>query len=121
MLHTVFQKIDADHSGLIQKSEVLRVDVGDLPEAFNKMVNLESLVELFDMLDVDQSGSLDESEFIDGVLSLVLSGVSVETIQMLKLLRLGRVQDKESHEVLEHVMAHSKAVEVMLKELNDQI
>merc|ERR1712129_125469 len=50
----------------------------------------ESLMELFEMLDVDESGEVDVEEFCDGVAKLVYSEAPVELIRVLKQLKLIR-------------------------------
>lgn len=43
--------------------------------------------DLFDLLDVDQGGTLSQAEFLEGLLNLLLLDVPIWAIQALKLLR----------------------------------
>jgi hypothetical protein len=52
-----------------------------------KILHTDRLVEICDYLDSDRSGDIDQEEFIDGVFSLMLQSVPLETTQMLQLLR----------------------------------
>jgi len=70
-----------------------------LPADLRKILDSDQLVELYEYLDVDGSGAVDEKEFTDGIFTLVLQSVPIETTQMLHLLRsnsdmLQRIQRK---------------------------
>jgi len=70
-----------------------------LPADLRKILDSDQLVELYEYLDVDGSGAVDEKEFTDGIFTLVLQSIPIETTQMLHLLRsnsdmLQRIQRK---------------------------
>merc|ERR1719277_343214 len=58
-----------------------------LPADLRKILESDHLIEVCEALDADGSGAIDETEFIDGIFSLVLQTVPIETTQMLQLLR----------------------------------
>ena len=51
--------------------------------------------DLFDMLDVDEGGTLSQEEFLEGLLKLLLLDVPIWAIQALNLLRPMRKQLRE--------------------------
>eukprot|EP00913_Durusdinium_trenchii_P025019 g23484.t1 len=61
----VFAEIDEDGSGTIDRSEVAKINLNELP------IELSSEHELFDMLDVEGKGTLTQIEFADGLLNLL--------------------------------------------------
>jgi len=58
-----------------------------LPADLNNILDSEQLVELYDYVDTDRSGGVDEVEFVNGIFSLMFHSVPMETTQMLHLLR----------------------------------
>lgn len=70
-----------------------------LPADLREILESDHLIEVCEALDADGSGAIDETEFVDGVFSLVLKAVPIETTQILQLLRsqsdiLRRIQRK---------------------------
>lgn len=95
-----FQELDADGSGCLTKEEVENVPIDILPPKMLEAISIESMPELFELLDVDCSGQLDQTEFVEGLLNLVLLDVPISTIQSLRLLRLLRtMSQKLDHDV----------------------
>eukprot|EP00439_Symbiodinium_sp_Y106_P042471 s1244_g5.t1 len=84
----IFQSIDKDNSGILTHDEVESVEVDILPKKFLQTVHVNSMLELFDYLDVDQTGELTREEFIEGLLDLCLRDMPLPWVQMLKLLHL---------------------------------
>lgn len=58
-----------------------------LPTDIRNILESDELIELYEHLDADGSGAIDEHEFIDGIFSLVLQSVPIETTKILQLLR----------------------------------
>merc|ERR1712032_210487 len=87
-IRDAFRAIDSNSDLVLTKREILRQARQQLPEVLVELVGEQDLADIFDLLDVDNSGELEEVEFVEGVISLVLSEVPVETWQMLKLLRV---------------------------------
>jgi len=90
----VFRDIDKQQKRKLSLSElrsglknIIAASTKDLPADLRKILDSGQIVEVCDYLDVDRSGEVDESEFIDGILSLMLQTVPIETTQMLQLLR----------------------------------
>merc|ERR1719329_1328281 len=90
-IHSAFKEIDSDSSGIINKEEIMRASE-HLPEILSKDIKPEQVLEFFETLDVDGSGEVEEQEFVDGVVQILLSEVPIETQQTMKLLRLIRVK-----------------------------
>jgi len=100
-LKDLFRQMDADGNDVLTRDEVesspanIQQELADYMQAGN-----ESLLELFDLLDVDESGQVDIEEFCDGIAKLVNSDAPVEVIRMLKQLKLLRNQQKEILQLL---------------------
>lgn len=76
-----------------------------LPDDIREFVEPGRLIDVFDFLDMDGSGDVTKTEFVDGVCSLVVSSVPIETTQILQLVRqthhlvvdLQRAMDRMPH------------------------
>ncbi|CAL1135661.1 unnamed protein product, partial [Cladocopium goreaui] len=81
----VFAEIDEDGSGTIDRHEVTRINLDELPIELNSE-HVESLEDLFDMLDVEGKGTLTQAEFADGLLNLLTMDVPVHQMKTFKIL-----------------------------------
>ena len=106
VLIEIFQTIDTDHSGLITREEVSHVPIDILPPRVLEAVCVDNMEDIFDLLDVDDSGFLTQMEFVEGLLNLSLLDMPMWTLQNLRLLKLvnGRVSNIE--ECCETLCAH---------------
>lgn len=86
-IHDAFKLVDADSSGIITKDEIENA-AQHLPAAFMEKLKDGDVVEFFETLDVDGSGEITEEEFVNGIMHFLMSNVSVETQQTLKMLRI---------------------------------
>ncbi|OLQ15725.1 Muscle calcium channel subunit alpha-1 [Symbiodinium microadriaticum] len=102
---TIFNEIDEDASGCVTHDEIEKVSVDVLPPRLLETVSVDSMTDLFELLDVDGSGRLTRGEFVEGLLNLVLMDVPIWTIQSLKLLRLIRGQTLKLDEELASLKA----------------
>jgi len=84
----IFQTIDTDHSGLITREEVSHVPIDILPPRVLEAVCVDNMEDIFDLLDVDDSGFLTQMEFVEGLLNLSLLDMPMWTLQNLRLLKL---------------------------------
>jgi hypothetical protein len=82
----VFQALDADGTGMLTLEE-LNFSKVKMPQELRDIIQPDKLHDLFEFLDMDESGEIDSKEFVDGVCHLALSSVPVETTQILQLLR----------------------------------
>jgi len=62
-------------------------ELDQLPADIRTILLSDQLIEVCEYIDADGSGVIDEQEFIDGIFSLALQSVPIETTQMLQLLR----------------------------------
>lgn len=91
-INSIFSQLDVNGDGIIQLSEVMagmeNVKGFDaLPDDLQKILVSDNLVDLYEYLDADGSGRVDQTEFYEGVCHLALENVPIETTQMLQLLR----------------------------------
>ena len=84
----IFQTIDTDHSGLITREEVSHVPIDILPPRVLEAVCVDNMEDIFDLLDVDDSGFLTQMGFVEGLLNLSLLDMPMWTLQNLRLLKL---------------------------------
>jgi hypothetical protein len=89
VIRQFFRSLDTDHSGTIVRQEVLQIMQGgaDIPMALSDLFKPESMGQLFEILDTDDSGEIDEEEFVNGVMQLAMTDVPIEARQTLKYLR----------------------------------
>eukprot|EP00434_Breviolum_minutum_P007155 symbB.v1.2.006315.t2/scaffold354.1/size221495/10 len=95
----VFTEIDADGNGTIDREELEQINLSQLPFELSSEFNLE---ELFDMLDVEEKGTLTQTEFADGLLHLLTMDMPIHTMKTFKLLYLhGSMLDTIQSKLLE--------------------
>ncbi|CAJ1327725.1 unnamed protein product [Effrenium voratum] len=88
----LFDEWDEDHDGCITRAELGKVPVDHLPDNLGDVMPVDSMSELFDLLDVDETNSLTREEFVDGLLNLLLLDMPRWAIEYVKMLRLIRLQ-----------------------------
>merc|ERR1712032_90155 len=81
-----FRKLDVDGKGDLTFQELEDAHI-DLPPNLRNVIQKDKLLDLFEFMDMDASGEISETEFVDGVCALALSSVPIETTQTLQLLR----------------------------------
>lgn len=109
IIESVFEELDVSGDDCLQISEVieglknmhaLRTKI---PEDL-KCALSDKLVDLFEYIDIDGSGTLSKAEFIDGVVHLALTNVPVETIQIIQLLRFQRSRTGRTEQALSAIL-----------------
>jgi len=90
----IFRVLDKDHSGHISREEIEHVPLDILPGKLLESISISSMADLFELLDVDCTGSLTQGEFVEGLLNLALLDVPVWTLQSLRL--LGSLRDAQT-------------------------
>jgi len=90
-LKAMFHEIDEDGNGLMTLQE-LACAPEEVQEKLKEVIKANSPVELFEMLDVDESGAVDIDDFCDGVVYIVNSDTPTETIRILGQLSTVRRQ-----------------------------
>lgn len=85
----LFRGFDTTGTGTVHVQDIVDcMNSGvTLPTAIEDLISPEHMIDFFDLLDQDHSGELNEIEFVDGMCSLALSEVPLETLQILHLLR----------------------------------
>mmetsp|Transcript_71953 Transcript_71953/g.190931 ORF Transcript_71953/g.190931 Transcript_71953/m.190931 type:complete len:179 (+) Transcript_71953:3-539(+) len=90
ILEELFDKIDRDGSGSVTHDEIHNLhSKGQLkfPAEVQAIIDADHLVNMFEFIDKDKSGEIDKQEFIDGIVCLALNNLSIETLQILQMLR----------------------------------
>jgi len=83
----IFKKLDNDKDGGLSRQELGALPETLIPHDLLAALCVDNLVELFDLLDVDQTGTIDRDEFVDGVLHMIVRDVPVETMRMMSMLQ----------------------------------
>lgn len=93
MYRKLFRKLDNDGTKSVTVRELQALNMNDLPDPLRQTIQnfrLESMGELFELLDGDMSGDIDESEFVDGLLNFNIwefQNINPETLMTLKITR----------------------------------
>jgi hypothetical protein len=85
-----FRSIDVDESGAVSPDDLATIYISDMPADLRPHLRVDSMEDLYQLLDADNTGCLNEQEFVEGILSLALDytgKASIETNLMLKVLR----------------------------------
>lgn len=88
-LRAKFREMDQDGNDLLTLEEVVHAPAA-IKHDLSEFVDGEGLHELFEMIDIDESGEINSDEFCDGIAKLVNSEAPVELIRILKQLKLVR-------------------------------
>ena len=86
----LFAQLDQDESGYLTRDEIAGVPLQILPSKVLENVSVDSMEDLFEMLDVDGGNCLSQAEFLEGLLSLLLLDVPIWAIQLQKLIMRSR-------------------------------
>ncbi|CAJ1327053.1 unnamed protein product, partial [Effrenium voratum] len=92
-LRDIFTKLDRDGNQEIHLKEIQQAERDGkvkVPDNILDKASVQSMTELFSMLDVDKSGHLNCEEFIDGCLNIFLLDIPLRDLMMLKMIRLLR-------------------------------
>jgi len=113
----LFNTFDTDADGSVTLKEMQTFDKrGEVPMQILDRASVNSFTDLFLILDVDGSGSIDRKEFEAGLLNILLREVPLSSLQMLKMIRLLRedmsqLQSDLHHFALARVQASSSRPE----------
>merc|ERR1711971_1287133 len=92
ILKSIFKELDSEAKSAVSFNELTALDVSTMPEEIQACLELSSVAELFDILDIDGSGLVTEEEFIEGIMNFCVLGAPVETVQILKLIKMLRAK-----------------------------
>merc|ERR1712083_1031710 len=82
-----------------------------MPEELQEHIAVQSMADLFEVLDVDGSGQVDKDEFTEGFLNLCLpEDNEQQTILMLKLMRATRKTHRDLDELLHKICRDQKNI-----------
>jgi len=89
VIRSAFHTLDADQSGGITREEVVQAS-DHLPEILKSVLDHYSVAEIFDIIDMDNTGTLEETEFVEGLIQMATSDLEPDMMQLFSLLRLNR-------------------------------
>ena len=96
----MFHAMDADGNGEITLEEIASADPA-LKDELMLCLKADDMVDLFEILDVDGSGEISIEEFVEGITKITTSEQSMETMTILKHLKMLRKEVKEQHRGLD--------------------
>merc|ERR1712048_342942 len=80
IIKRLFEDLDWQGYGHIGRAAMESVDYLTVPEELREHLTMNSMKDLFEMLDVDGSGRVDETEFSEGLMNLCLENNDQQTI-----------------------------------------
>merc|ERR550537_68024 len=103
-IRDMFHELDADGSGDLSLDELVNAPEEVRVQLLQYMKG-DDILELFECIDTDDSGSIDVEEFCDGLARLTLSETPVETLRLMRQVQVIRREAdfKELHRTLERI------------------
>lgn len=103
-IRDMFHELDADGSGDLSLDELVNAPEEVRVQLLQYMKG-DDILELFECIDTDDSGSIDVEEFCDGLARLTLSETPVETLRLMRQVQVMRREGnfKELHKTLERI------------------
>lgn len=101
ILEDIFKSLDIEDKNVLTLEQLVEIDMSQLPPDMQECFNLDSVADLFLLLDSDCSGEVEKEEFLEGFMSFCISeepAASVHTRKVMKLLRLQMIQVAENFE-----------------------
>eukprot|EP00929_Paragymnodinium_shiwhaense_P072969 TRINITY_DN37056_c0_g1_i1.p1 TRINITY_DN37056_c0_g1~~TRINITY_DN37056_c0_g1_i1.p1 ORF type:complete len:648 (-),score=105.17 TRINITY_DN37056_c0_g1_i1:45-1928(-) len=112
MAMQLFRSLDEDNSGILTREEVAQISERDAA-LLEELIQLKDPVELFDVLDLDDSGEVDMQEFLKVIHSIAF-GQNMNFLKLAKTLKqMHGAFYSESKSVLAAVNALSEKVDEM--------
>jgi Ca2+-binding EF-hand superfamily protein len=114
-IYKIFEHLDKSGDGSIEVSEIYQgittLSLDGLPESLVNLLVPEKMVNLFELLDTDESGLISREEFCDGLANLALNEADLEITEIIHLLRSGRhhmchleSRIKDIHAAVQHLL-----------------
>lgn len=102
-LYEMFQRLDKDGSGRIDRHEILHASEED-KVLLHEFMELSDPMEVFDFLDIDGGGALDIDEFCHGLYESAISKTPIEVLRMDKRMQAMSRQQNELYKDLRMVV-----------------
>eukprot|EP00927_Polykrikos_kofoidii_P069115 TRINITY_DN644_c2_g3_i1.p1 TRINITY_DN644_c2_g3~~TRINITY_DN644_c2_g3_i1.p1 ORF type:complete len:166 (+),score=29.30 TRINITY_DN644_c2_g3_i1:52-498(+) len=116
-LRAAFAKLDTDSSNSISAEEIQGIELDELPKHVRDRLGLRNMQELFEMLDEDNSGDVNEAEFLNGILSVLLEDTPIELVKLVRYSRHQRHMFVELKSIVEDTAC---TVRFLADRLNEQ-
>lgn len=104
-LRRLFHRLDEDDSGQVSKEEMGMMGEDDKKQ-FAKLLGTSDPFEVFNQLDVDDSGTLEIDEFCDGIYQVVISQVPIEIKRLEKQMLSLKTIVLGNQERMDRVLSH---------------
>jgi len=120
IFQALFKQLDKDGNQSIELSELSKLDLADFPPLFRQAFQdfkFESVLEMFEILDCDVSGSIMEEEFVDGFLNLSLAEFQQVPPELILILKLSRAMGRKNSNVLQEISNLKYEMKRLLAEL----
>jgi hypothetical protein len=117
-LYQIFLLLDEDGSGQFTMDELQKAPA-DVQRELQLLVNTEHLEELFDVCDIDDSGSVSVEEFFDGICKIISSGSDqpLEMMRAMKYILATNAETASVHEsVIDFKLQHKHSMEQLSKQ-----
>mmetsp|Transcript_2513 Transcript_2513/g.5039 ORF Transcript_2513/g.5039 Transcript_2513/m.5039 type:complete len:313 (-) Transcript_2513:7-945(-) len=113
LLQEVFDEVDVDGSGFITREEFVEILCNPAAQAQFQILEISpnECEGLFDLLDVDDSNTVDVNEFMSGMLKLRGGAKAIDMITLV-------FQTKKVAKIVTNVLAHSSAHKDVLQDLH---
>eukprot|EP00927_Polykrikos_kofoidii_P028522 TRINITY_DN24890_c0_g2_i1.p1 TRINITY_DN24890_c0_g2~~TRINITY_DN24890_c0_g2_i1.p1 ORF type:complete len:585 (+),score=92.58 TRINITY_DN24890_c0_g2_i1:40-1755(+) len=105
-IREAFGSLDLNADGQISKAEVIAL-TNNLPRVLTENMKADSMLELFEMIDDDDSGSISHREFEEAIIENACGEHSLQDIHILKLLR---IQKRRLTEITEFMKDLSEGI-----------
>eukprot|EP00927_Polykrikos_kofoidii_P072007 TRINITY_DN68184_c0_g1_i1.p1 TRINITY_DN68184_c0_g1~~TRINITY_DN68184_c0_g1_i1.p1 ORF type:complete len:547 (-),score=84.66 TRINITY_DN68184_c0_g1_i1:470-2110(-) len=116
-IRKAFEKLDKDQDRAVSLEEIGKLEFADFPQLVHDRLDVRNMQELFELLDEDQSGDVNEGEFIEGILNVFMRDTPIEIVKMLNLLRAQRRHNLEMNSMMEMTSASLKSLSTKFEEL----
>jgi hypothetical protein len=94
-LEEIFIYLDTDSKNFLTNDQLMEIDNDTLPADMQECFQLESIADLFGVLDIDGSGQVSKEDFIGGIMSFCITSEPPTSFLTRKMMTLLRIEVKQ--------------------------